>query len=376
MKRIEFILFLLIFSGLIHLNANPLSRKSVFAISEKVADWQIMNLPNIDWWTWPQDHNYGDYLLDWGYGAFWSGLMDWYKVDQKKQYMRSMLNMGEKYRWNIRPRLWDANVLCIGHLYLDLYKMKKQPEMIEMIGFGLNAYFDRDPTKPDVTFKDNNYWWSWWSWCDALYMAPPTFAKYAEVTGKTRYLDKMDELFMITYNYLYDKDEKLFFRDDRFFTQRSPSGKKIFWSRGNGWVIAGLVKVLQSMPKDYPHVQFYENLFKEMCSRFKEIQQPEGHWSPSLLDASYFGSIETSGTGFICYALAYGINEGYLNKEEFLPVVEKAWSILEKSVHPDGKLGYVQRVGDSPDQVTYENTASYGVGAFLSAASEVYKLAK
>lgn len=375
MKKV-IIIILLICSGLIQSNASPIFRKSVLATAEKVADWQLKNLPDIDWWTWPSKHQYGQYLLDWEYGAFWSGLMDWYKINPKEQYINSMLNMGEKYRWSIRPRLWDANVLCIGQMYVDLYKIKRQPEMIEMIEFGLSAYFDRDPVKPDVTFKDNKYWWSWWSWCDAIYMAPPTFAKYAEVTGEIRYLDKMDELFMITYNYLYDKNERLFFRDDRFFTQKSPSGEKIFWARGNGWVIAGLAKVLQSMPKDYPHVKFYENLFIEMCSRFREIQQPDGFWSSSLLDASHFGGIETSGTGFICYALAYGINNGYLKKDEYLPAVEKAWSILEKSVHPDGKLGYVQRVGDAPDQVTYENTASYGVGAFLSAVSEVIKLSK
>lgn len=372
------VLLFLLFS--FELKAEPISdkldRKSVLNVAEKVADWQLSNLPAIDWWIWPSDHKYGQYLLDWEYGAFYSGLMDLYKADPKEKYLTSMLDMGKKYRWYIRPRLWDANVLCIGHMYIDLYNLKKDPEMIEMIGFGLNAYFDRDPIVPDVSFKDNKYWGSWWSWCDALYMAPPTFAMYAGATGQPRYLDKMDELYMITYNYLYDKDEKLFFRDDRFFTQRSPAGKKIFWARGNGWVIAGLVKVLQAMPKDFPHVRFYETLFKEMSSHLKEIQQPEGYWSSSLLDPTQFGGIETSGTGFICYALAYGINNGYLNRDEYLPVVEKAWKLLVKCIHPDGKLGYVQRVGDSPDSVSFDNTASYGIGAFLSAASEVEKLSK
>jgi unsaturated rhamnogalacturonyl hydrolase len=373
MKTIKNILLLLICSGFIHSNADPISRKSVLTIAEKVANWQLSNLTTIDWWTWPSDHQYGQYLLDWENGAFYSGLMDLYKVDPKKKYLTSMIDMGKKYRWNIRPRLWDANVLCIGQMYVDLYMMKKKPEMIEMIGFCLNAYFDRHPTEPDVTFKNNRYWFSWWSWCDALYMAPPTFTKYAKATGRLRYLDKMDELYTITYNYLYDKDEKLFFRDDRFFTQLSPAGKKIFWARGNGWVIAGLVKVLQSMPKDYPRVMFYENLFKEMCSRFKEIQQPEGYWTSSLLDATQSAGVETSGTGFICYALAWGINNGYLNRDEYLPVVEKGWELLVKSIHPDGKLGYVQKPGDSPESVSFDTSFPYGVGAFLSAASEVAK---
>lgn len=308
--------------------------------------------------------------------AFYSGLIEWYKVDPKKEYLENMLNMGEAYKWNIRPRFWDANVLCVGHTYLDLYSIKKDPKMIEMTGYCLNAYFDRHPTEPDVTFSGNKYWFSWWRWCDALFMAPPTFAKYAVATGQTEYLDKMDELYTITYNYLYDKKEFLFYRDDRFFEQRSPKGRKVFWSRGNGWVIAGLAKILQTLPKDYKNFEFYETLFKEMCSRFKEIQQPQGHWSSSLLDGSQYGGIETSGTGFICYALAYGINNGYLNRVEYYPVVEKAWSVLVSSVHPDGKLGYVQQIGDAPNPVTFEESRAYGVGAFLLVASELVKLAR
>jgi unsaturated rhamnogalacturonyl hydrolase len=371
--------FLLLFS--VHVIADPTPEKpgksSVLEIAEKVIDWQLANLPantDEDWWKQPTVRTYGKHLLDWEYGTFYSGLMDVYKADPQTKYLEVLMDMGEGYRWYIRPRLWDANVLQIGQVYLELYKLKKKQEMLEMIEYALSTYFNRHPKEPDITFKNNRYWWSWWSWCDALFMAPPTFVKYAEVTGQPVYLDKMHELYVMVYDYLYDKSEKLFFRDDRFFDQRSSNGEKIFWARGNGWVVAGLAKMLQSMPKDYSNRAFYETLLKEMASRLKEIQQPEGHWSSNLLDASHFRSVETSGTGLICYALAYGINNGYLDKGEYYPVVEKAWGILTKSVHPDGKLGYVQWIGDSPAKVTYESTAAFGVGAFLLAASEVYKL--
>ncbi len=353
------------------------SKSSVLEIAEKVTNWQLVHLPantSKDWWEQPTKRTYGKHLLDWEYGTFYSGLMDLYKVDSKEKYLKVLMDMGEGYQWYIRPRLWDANVLQIGQVYLELYKLKKKQEILTMVGYALSANFDRHPENPDITFKNNNYWWSWWSWCDALFMAPPTFVKYAEVTGKPEYLDKMNELYLMSYNYLYDKSEKLFFRDDRFFEQRSSNGEKIFWARGNGWVVAGLAKMLQSMPKNYSNRAFYETLLKEMASRLKDIQQPEGHWPSNLLDATQFRSIETSGTGLICYALAYGINNGYLNKDQYYPVVEKAWGVLAKSVHPDGKLGYVQWIGDAPASVSYESTAAFGVGAFLLAASEVYKL--
>jgi rhamnogalacturonyl hydrolase YesR len=363
MKKSMIILMLLIYSGFNNPTEGQVSRQSVIDTAERVFDWQ-------------QQHPTGVGLWEWQYGAFYSGLMDLYLVDPKIKYLKSMVEMGNTYNWAIRPRPYDANVLAIGHMYIDLYNILKDLKIIDKTGYCLDANFQRDPKIPDVKFKDNRYWYNWWSWCDALYMAPPTYAKYAAATGQLKYLDKMDELYKITYDYLYDKEEKLFYRDDRYFDKKTPAGKKIFWSRGNGWVIAGLTKVLQVMPKDYRNVKFYETLFQEMASRLKDLQLKEGHWPSSLLDPSLYNGIETSGTGFYCYALAFGINNGYLNKTEYLPTVEKAWKLLVQCVQADGKLGYVQKVGDSPAAVSSDDSEAYGSGAFLSAASEVAKLFK
>lgn len=339
---------------------NP-KKDDVLAIAEKVFDWQENNPTGTDLWQWH-------------YGTYYSGLVDLYKIDPKIKYLEAMVNMGNKYDWKLRPRPYDANVYAIGHMYIDLYEILKNPKLIENTVYNLDANFDRSPRKPDVTFEGNIYWWSWWSWCDALFMAPPTFAKYSAVSGDMKYLKEMDKLWTVTHNYLYDEKEQLYFRDDRFFNQKSTSGAKIFWSRGNGWVVGGLAKVLQAMPKDYENRKFYENLFIEMTSKLKEIQLEEGYWPSSLLDKNHYGGIETSGTAFFCYAFAYGVNAGLLKKEDYLKSILKAWDVLVKSVHPNGKFGYVQQVGDSPKDVSFEDSEAYGAGAFMLAASEVYKL--
>jgi rhamnogalacturonyl hydrolase YesR len=153
----------------------------------------------------------------------------------------------------------------------------------------------------------------------------------------------------------------------------SENGGKIFWSRGNGWVVGGLVRVLQYMAKDHPQRGFFENQFKEMCNRLRRLQTPSGFWSQSLLDAANYPQKESSGTGFFVYAMAWGVNNGLLSREEFLPVIRKGWEALRSSVHANGKLGYVQQVGDSPANVKFEDAESYGTGAFLLAGSEVFK---
>ena len=343
--------------------SSRLIKESVMDAMVQVADWQLENPSDKELWVWE-------------YGAFYSGLMDFYRVNKDEKYLKAMIDMGKEYDWSIRPMPYNANVLAIAHMYVDLYEILQDPKIIDKTRYCLDIHFDRKPKEPDVRFTGNDYWLNWWSWCDALFMAPPAFAKFSKVTGEQKYLEKMDQLWRVTYDYLYDKEEKLYYRDDRFFTQKSANGKKLFWSRGNGWVIAGLVKVLQSMPDTFANAQFYKNHFMEMAEKIKSIQTKNGHWPTSLLDEENYGGIETSGTGFFCYALAWGVNNGYLDEKEYLPVVKKAWNVLVESVHSDGMLGYVQKVAHEPENVAWDDTEVYGVGAFLMAGSEVYELSK
>ncbi|NOY96743.1 MAG: glycoside hydrolase family 88 protein [Chlorobi bacterium] len=338
-------------------------KELVYSTMKKVADWQLANPHKNHPWTWQA-------------GTFWAGLMDFYEVRKEERYLQEMYRIFNRIEWKVNPCPYNANVLATAQSYIDFYGKYRDPEMIQYVRYVLDMQFARHPKKPDVTFEGNAYWKNWWSWCDALFMAPPAWAKFSAVTGEERYINEMDRLWHITYEYLYDKKEHLYYRDDRFFKAKSKTGKKVFWSRGNGWVMGGLVKTLEAMPKDYKSRAFYEKMFKDMAASLLKIQQPEGYWASSLLDRSDYESIETSGTAFFCYALAWGINNGYLDKNTYLPAVKKSWKLLVKSIHPDGKLGYVQRVGDAPDKVLYDDNEYYGSGAFLMAGSEVYKLSE
>ena len=186
-----------------------------------------------------------------------------------------------------------------------------------------------------------------WTWCDALFMAPPVYAKLYMLTGEKKYIKFMNREYKATYDYLFDKEENLFYRDWRYFDKCEANGKKVFWGRGNGWVLGGLVEILKELPK-----------------------------KASLLDPASYPSPETSCTTFIVYSIAYGINEGLLDKEIYLPVMIKGWNALVSAVEPNGKLGYVQQIGADPKKVTRDMTEVYGVGAFLMAGNEIYKMAR
>lgn len=220
----------------------------------------------------------------------------------------------------------------------------------------------------------------WW-WCDALFMAPPVLAKLGTTLRNPLYYQYNDLYFKECYDLLYNKEEKLFARDLNYVIKNDgkdrfeANGKRIFWSRGNGWVMGGLVRVLQELPADYPERPFYEQLFKEMAERILSLQQTDGLWRASLLDPDSYPGGEVSGSGFFCYSFAWGVNNGLLDSKRFKPAVKKCWEALNYCVNEEGRVGWVQPIGADPRKNFNEDSWEvYGTGAFLLAGSEVIKL--
>jgi rhamnogalacturonyl hydrolase YesR len=225
---------------------------------------------------------------------------------------------------------------------------------------------------------------------DGLFTGPPTLAMLYAITGDEKYLDWMETCFWDVYGKLYDIEENLFYRDHRSFPdcmeqrindpgwegnhQVTATGKKVIWSRGNGWAFAGIARILKYLPKDHPGYERYEQVFENMAESLAGRQSEEGFWYPNLADPDHIPLKETSGTSFFIYGLAYGINQGILDREVYLPVVEKAWQSVCDAVSEEGKVQWGQKVGDRPVMFEKEDSHEYVSGTFLLAASEVYKL--
>jgi rhamnogalacturonyl hydrolase YesR len=201
-------------------------------------------------------------------------------------------------------------------------------------------------------------------------MAPATWVGLSKATGDARYAAYADKEFWASTDYLLDKENNLYFRDSRYLTRRDDKGRKIFWSRGNGWSYAGIVNVLKLLPADHLSRPRYVALFKAMSAELVAIQKPDGYWAPSLL-APENSPPETSGTAFFTYGLAWGVNTGVLKGRQYPEAVAKGWAALERAVTPEGKLTWVQQVGYAPEQVEPGDTQLYGAGALLLAATEV-----
>ncbi len=336
----------------------PLSKESVKQQMKLVADWQIA-------------HKYTHPDYDWTVGALYTGMAEWAKIAGTDSYWEYMKGIGEKLNWGLGPRLYHADDHCIGQMYAALYRKYGKKYMIQPTLNEL-TYITEYPSKVDLEFKGKAT--DRWSWCDAIFMGPTVWAKMGNITGDKRYYSFMDHEFKAITSYLYDKEDSLYFRDSNYFTKTEKNGKKVFWGRGNGWVLAGISIILNEIPQDYKNRKMYEKVYVQMAQRLAGLQGPDGYWHASLLDPDSYPNPETSASGFNCYGLAWGINNGYLSKEKYLPIVIKAWNALAHSVDSDGKLCWVQPIGADPKAVTREMTEVYGVGAYLLAGSEMVKL--
>lgn len=345
------------------------SKDAIMEVMSRVADWQITNFHLVKH---PHQH--------WTNGALYSGMMEWAKIAPNKEYLEWLYKIGSQYAWQPYNRMYHADDIVVSQMYLEMYKHRVEDKTSYRILAPTQARLDyviAHPSKGTLLLDYKNaQTLERWSWCDALFMAPPVYTEMANILGDETYLEFMDQEFKASYNFLYDKEEHLFFRDHRYFPEvkLENNGKKVFWARGNGWVMGGLVSILNDLPKDSNYRPFYEQLFVEMAENVAKCQDEEGFWHASMLDLESFPNPETSSSSFFCYALTYGINEGLLDKVKYTQIVTKAWKSLVSVVNADGKLGWVQPIGQDPKEVTAEMTEVYGVGAFLLAGTEVLKL--
>ena len=343
----------------------PLKSKDILARMEQVANWQFG-----DWDLKGMKHP----KWDWTNGACYTGIMALAEISKDKVYENKLIQIGESLNWNTGPKRFYADDYCVGQTYSMLYLKNKDLKMIAQWQRQADSIISKPHTET-LEWK-NVIQHREWAWCDALYMGPPSLAYLSTATGEQKYFDIAAKLWWKTTDYLYSKEDSLYFRDATYFNKKEKNGKRVFWSRGNGWVIAGLVRLLENMPAEYHDRKRFENLYQEMAIKIVSLQQEDGSWYASLLDPTNFNIKETSGTGFYTYALLWGMNNGLLDKGATWPVVKKAWFALSSSVKENGMLGYVQPIGAAPDKVDANTTEVYGTGAFLLTGAELYQFVK
>ena len=303
---------------------------------------------------------------NWIRATYYTGLMGMYRTTKDPKILAQALQWAEKHQWREGNEKSPANRKTCGQTYLELYFLDPKPQRIAPI----RAYVDsrmRQIARGESPLKG-------WYYVDTLYVGPPTLAMLAKATGQKKYYDYLHRVYWTVADHLLDKDDGLFYRDARFFRTRTRNGKKVFWSRGNGWAFGGIPRVLAYLPKDDPHRPRYVQLLRTMAKALVARQPADGLWRSNLDDADQHPNPETSGTAFFCYGLAWGVNQGLLDREKYLPPTIKAWAGLVRHVNAQGRLGYVQPVGADPQPARADQTHEYAAGLFLLAGCEIHRM--
>ena len=337
------------------------NKKDITIVADTVFRWVMK--------TYQKDKNYCN--QGWVSGVLYNGLFDWAEITDKKEYFDFMKRIFSRYYWQLGNRMYHGDDLCVGQVYLDMYAKYKQEKLWIPTKARIDWIIENPPIgNIDITKGVSDRWW----WCDALYMAPAIFTRLYTLTGDKKYLKFAHKEYLDCYEHLYDKDEHLFFRDGKYLNAKDEKGGKVFWSRGNGWVLGGLAEVLKYLPEeDKKYRPFYEQLLQEMSEKIASLQREDGYWRTNLLNADIYPMPETSGTGLFTYAIMYGINQGILPADKYLPIVRKGWDAMVKAVNTEGKVGWTQMVAQKPGKVVKKDTRAYSVGSLLMIASELYR---
>ncbi len=312
----------------------------------------------------------------WTRGVYYEGLMDLYSIYPKDEFYNYAIKWSEFHKWGFRDGVTTRNAdnYCAGQTYIDLYRLCPQPEKIRKVIANLDML---------VNTPQNDDWW----WIDAIQMGMPVFAKLGATLNDSKYFDKMWDMYEYTRNQmagdgLFNPEDNLWWRDKDFIPPyKEPNGEDCYWARGNGWVYAALVRVMKEIPKEEKHYKDYQKDFLAMTEALLKCQRKDGYWNVSLHDPKNFGGKEVTGTSLFLYGMAWGINSGLLPKDKYLPVITKAWNAMAKdAIHENGFLGFVQGTGKEPKDgqpVKYDSMPDfedYGIGCFLLAGSEIYKI--
>ncbi len=332
---------------------------------------------------WQEAQHEGPVPTNWLTGTLYTGVFACFEATGKTEFLDAAREWCIAADWRCgETRPLHADDICSSQTFLDVYSHDKDPSQIGPIKDLIDQYYvgagviDRklmghsiwkEASRP---FTGRNLWW----WCDALYMAPPVLARLGTHTGDSKYFDLLHKYYWDAKAFLFDPEEHLFYRDQGAFPEKTGNGKKLFWGRGNGWVVGGLVRTLDYLPDSDPMKKQYLQLFQEMMLTIAKYQKEDGLWSASLNDPKWLPEPETSASSFFTFALAAGINRGWLDSKVYLPVLIKGWEGLLGCLREDGKLEWAQLVDYAPRTVRHEDHKNYAQGAFLLAASEIYKL--
>ena len=311
----------------------------------------------------------------WTRAVYYEGLMALYAVDKQQRYLDYTAKWADFHKWTPRngTKTTDADDQCCEQTYIE-YNLATGKGTLE-------------PTKENLEKQMASGRTDYWTWIDAIQMAMPVYVKMYAITNDQRYLDYAMQSYRWTRNECgggcFNVKEGLWWRDkDYVAPYKEKDGKNCYWSRGNGWVYAALLRSMEVLPAKSKAYKELKKDFLLMSEALLKCQHEDGFWHASLVSDADYPTPEMTGTALFLYGMAWGIQQGLLKEKVYRPACDKAWSALKSCLHKDGFLGWNQGTGKDPSAgqpVTFTSVPDfedYGTGCYLLGLTEDYNLLK
>lgn len=168
--------------------------------------------------------------------------------------------------------------------------------------------------------------WQTRFWIDDMFMITAIQSQAYLATRDTKYIDRAAHE-MTVYLDSLQRPNGLFYHNPI---------APFFWSRGNGWMAVGMADLLTYLPENNSDRPKILEAYRKMMATLKSYRNEKGLWR-QLIDQEDAWT-ETSGSAMFTYAMLMGVKNGWLDVEEYAPVVRKAWLALVTYLNDDWAL--------------------------------------
>jgi hypothetical protein len=163
-------------------------------------------------------------------------------------------------------------------------------------------------------------------WSDSLFMDVPILAMAGALTGEKRYFDMAARhvAFM----------QQIVLRPDGLY--RHQASTDAAWGRGNAFPALGLALTLSQFPKEHADYSRLLASYRAHMAALARFQDENGMWRNVIDRPGAYP--EYSATSMIATAMLRGIRNGWIDRETYEPLVEKAWKAILARTGADGRL--------------------------------------
>jgi len=288
----------------------------------------------------PEAQNYNRKVIMYHVVCTWTGAIDFTGTCGEKELQKRLTDRFEPFfgpKASYVPTERHVDYSVFGSLPLSIYRCTGDKRCLEMgLGFADRQWTPIPEAKCKWMEGDPNVWLKEGFtpetrlWMDDMFMITSVQLEAYKATGDRKYADRAAKEMVMYLDRLQLKDGPT-----AGLYHHAPDVPYI-WGRGDGWMAAGTARLMQNLPKDQPELPRILEGYRLMMKALKKYQQPGGLWGQLVDDPKIWG--ESSGTAMFAYAMAVGVNNGWLDREEYAPCVYRAYNALCGLLTPEGDL--------------------------------------